>query len=183
MYVKIDRGYTILHELCLRLGERDELHLEVMEEDRTETSSQRALTLAKICRFLITAHPDLTREQVKDRGYLPIHMLAHRCNRPLVQEIVVLLLRAYPDCVSVKAGEFRPALCTVPFIQNLRPLILNTTEIDEEILMLSLTADNLLGAAVLSTPQMMFIEARGSDWPGCHAFPLRYRCGNISLMG
>ncbi|GAX10703.1 hypothetical protein FisN_14Lu226 [Fistulifera solaris] len=159
VYLKIDRGYTILHEICLRLGEREEKNFEFMGKDRTETSSQRALTLAKICRILITAHPDLTREQVKDRGYLPIHMLAHRCNRPLVQEIVVLLLRAYPDCVSVKAGESRPALCTVPFIQNLHPLILNETEIDEEILMLSLIADNLPGAAVLSAPQMMSIEA------------------------
>jgi hypothetical protein len=68
----------------------------------------------------------------------------------MVQEIAVLLLRTYPECVHVEAGAPYPALSTVPFIQQIHPLILQEMELDEERLQLSKISQNISAAAALS---------------------------------
>ncbi|GAX10704.1 hypothetical protein FisN_14Lh221 [Fistulifera solaris] len=104
--------------------------------------------MAKLCRFLISKHPQLIRQK-DDNGYLPIHMLAHRCNRPIVQQMVILLLKAYPECVQVKAGNVYSELSRVRFIQRVHPLILAELAIEEEIALLVQCSQSMVDATDL----------------------------------
>ncbi|GAX22007.1 hypothetical protein FisN_6Hu253 [Fistulifera solaris] len=106
--------------------------------------------MAKICRFLITEHADLVRKQVRGHGRLPIHKLAHRCNRTLVQQMTILLLKSFPECVQVLTDKRVPSLLSIPFIQQVHPLIVNELEIDEEASLLAQMVRNFETAAYLS---------------------------------
>ena len=107
--------------------------------------------MANICRFLISEHPGLIREKFGDYGYLPIHMLAHYSNRPIVQEIVILLLKVYPECVHVKVNDGDDELSTIEFIQQVHPLILEEPEIEQEKSMLVQISENITQATALPT--------------------------------
>ncbi|GAX10702.1 hypothetical protein FisN_14Lh220 [Fistulifera solaris] len=164
VYHRNNRGYTVLHKVCSTLAVR-QLNLEIARHlgNAVDAGVPTRCTpnVAKICRFLIAEHPSLIRQQVQGHGYLPVHMLANRCNRPLVQEIAVLLLRAYPDCVIVKAGKFRPELSSVPFIQQVYPLILDELAIDEEISMLFHVVESMAKAAAFPTSRTTSTDALG----------------------
>ncbi|GAX22587.1 hypothetical protein FisN_14Hu219 [Fistulifera solaris] len=152
---RTEHGYTLLHEVCSALAERDE-NLEFsrrfgIELDDFGFPNRCTPNVAKICRYLISEHSDLVRQQICGHGYLPIHMLANRCNRPLVQEVLILLLKAYPGCINIKAGKFRPELSTVPFIQQVYPLILDELDVDEEFAMLPQIAENITEVATRTT--------------------------------
>lgn len=135
VYHKKPYGGNLLHRVCDSLA---------MTENEFEYAPvQCTPNMAKICRFLISEHPDLVRGKMKRSRYLPIHMLVYRCNRPIVQEIAILLLKAYPKCVNVVAESLHPALCTVPFVQEVLPLILEELEIDREILQLVELSQNM----------------------------------------
>ncbi len=60
-------------------------------------------------------------------------MLARRCNRPLVQEMILLLIKVCPECLLGEAGTLLPELAAIPFIQQVHPLILDELETDDEI--------------------------------------------------
>lgn len=51
--------------------------------------------------------------------------------------MVVLLIKAHPQCIQVKAGKQYPELSAVPFIQQIHPLIVNELQIEQEISLLS----------------------------------------------
>lgn len=106
--------------------------------------------MAKVCRFLISEHPDLIRKQIHGQGHLPIHKLANRCNRPLVQQMTILLIKSFPECLQIKAIKRDPGLPTIPFIQQVHPLIMNELEIDEEGSQLTEIMHNVKQAATLS---------------------------------
>lgn len=74
------QGYTMMHDVCSLLA-------------RTKCTPN----MANICRFLISKHSGLIRQKRNRYWCLPIHILANRCNRSLVQEIAILLLKAYPS--------------------------------------------------------------------------------------
>ena len=135
-------NFTILHETCSSLS---------TNEHQNELIPFKCTpNMAKICRFLISEHPGLVCQELRGHGYLPIHMLAHCCNRPIVQEIAVLLLKEYPECVHVKAGSDHPELAMVPFVQQVHPLIVEELEIDKEILQLTQMSKNMAEAAISS---------------------------------
>jgi hypothetical protein len=158
VYHRNKRGYTMLHKVCSTLAAR---HLGNAVDAGFPTRCTP--NVAKICRFLIAEHPSLIRQQVQGHGYLPVHMLANRCNRRLVQEIAVLLLRAYPDCVSIKAGKFCPELSSVPFIQQVHPLILDELAIDEEISTLFHIAEKMAKAGAFPTSRTTPTDAPGKS--------------------
>ncbi|GAX22589.1 hypothetical protein FisN_14Hh221 [Fistulifera solaris] len=135
-------NFTLLHEVCASLAEKRDTHLVFPKPFKCSPN------MAKICRFLISKHPQLIRQK-DDDGYLPIHMLAHRCNRPIVQQIVILLLKAYPECVQVKAGNVYSELSRVRFIRRVHPLILAELAIEEEIALLVQCSQNMVDATDL----------------------------------
>lgn len=132
-------GHTVLHVVCTILAAN------------YNDSVLCACTpnMAKICRYLIAEHPSLIRQKARD-GYLPLHMLAKSCNRPLVREMVVLLLKAYPESVQVKAGGVHPELSSVPFIQKVHSLIVDEMDIHQEMSMLAKISGNMKKSADLS---------------------------------
>ncbi|GAX26967.1 hypothetical protein FisN_9Lh269 [Fistulifera solaris] len=139
-------GFTILHRLCSLMA----------QTERRGVLNKCTPNMAKICRFLITKHSSLVRQTTNYGSYLPIHKLAHRCDRPLVREMVILLLRAYPECVQVVAGDSHPALATVSFIRQMHSLVLEEVAIEEEIMTLEKNARNMNTAAVFSTDPIRF---------------------------
>ena len=109
--------------------------------------------MAKIGRFLISEHGGLARQHAEmnyrrfDAEVLPIHMIAHRCNRPTVQEVAVLLLKAYPESI-----EFTERW-TIPFFQQVNPFVREELEVDQEISMLAQISRNMTQAVVLPANQ------------------------------
>jgi hypothetical protein len=120
------------------------------DNDFEQVNIKATPNMAKICRYLISHHPRLIRKQVHGEGSLPIHHLANSCNRPLVQEMVILLLKAYPACISVQSYRWDPDLSRVPFIQQVFPHVLNETVIEKEMLQLKNMSRNMRKAAALS---------------------------------
>ncbi|GAX22011.1 hypothetical protein FisN_6Hh258 [Fistulifera solaris] len=139
-------GRTVLHDVCFAMGQK--------ENEFENVNIKSTPNMAKICRYLISQHPRLIRKQVHGEGSLPIHHLANACNRPLVQEMVILLLKAYPACIAVQAYRWDPFLPQVPFIQQVLPHILNESIIDREILRLKQMSRNMRKAAAFSQTRL-----------------------------
>ncbi len=116
VYFELTQVPTVLQFVCFLLA-----------------STKCTPNMARICRFLISEHPDTVRQLVTGFGYLPIHMLAPQCHRPLVQEMVILLLKAYPECLQQVNGT---NLSSFAFILEVKPLVLEELEIDQEISLL-----------------------------------------------
>lgn len=102
--------------------------------------------MAEICRFLISEHPVLVRQKGHVKG-LPIHMLVRYFNRPIVQEMTILLLKAYTECMHARVSKWQPDLSALPFIQQVHPLVVEELEIEREIAMLTQASQNMLQAA------------------------------------
>lgn len=154
VYQTFGQEFTTLHEVCSSLATN--------EHESEYVPFKCSPNTAKICRFLISEHPGLVRHEIRDHGYLPIHMLAHCCNRPIVQEIVLLLLKVYPECLQVKAGDDCPELSTVPFIEQVQPLIVEELELDKEILLLKQLSQNMVEATIFSRSHCAGLEGTAS---------------------
>ena len=150
VYHKPIRGRTILHSVCYAMAAK--------ANDYEYVPFKATPNMAKICRFLISEHPSLIRQKVRGGGPLPIHELANSCNRPLVQEMVILLLKAYPDCLQAKSYKWHPELPTVPFTEQVYPLIVDELEIDREIVMLSQLSQDMAKATVLSKNELTSVK-------------------------
>ncbi|GAX09371.1 hypothetical protein FisN_6Lh258 [Fistulifera solaris] len=135
-------GRTVLHDVCFAMGQK--------ENDFELVNIKATPNMAKICRYLIAHHPRLIRKQVHGEGSLPIHHLANSCNRPLVQEMVILLLKAYPACISIQSYRWDPDLSRVPFIQQVFPHVLNEMAIEKEMLRLKKMSRDMRKAAAFS---------------------------------
>ncbi|GAX10709.1 hypothetical protein FisN_14Lu249 [Fistulifera solaris] len=142
IYYKTVRGYSILHQVCEALGAK--------ENEYQFVPFKCSPNMAKIARYLISEHSDLVRQRIHRCGYLLIHLLATRLNHPLVQEMVILLLKAYPECIQVKAAKCRPELSVLPFIQELYPLLMSELEVDTEIALLAQLSDSMANAVLIS---------------------------------
>ena len=118
--------------------------------------------MADICQFLISEHADLVWQKAYGLGALPIHILAKRCNRPNVQKLVMLLLKAYPECVQIKAGDVYPELSTVPFIQQVHSLMEDEFDVEQEIVMLPQIVENMAAAAALPNSSAFITSLLGS---------------------
>lgn len=128
-------GFNTLRSACSNLS--------ITVEEEVDAPSQCTENMARICRFLVSECPQLVRVKGKDGRGLPIHQLARRCNRPLVQEIIILLLKEYPECIEVKASSYLPNLEDVPFIQQVLPLIQLELKIEDERPRLTTASANL----------------------------------------
>ncbi|GAX10705.1 hypothetical protein FisN_14Lh222 [Fistulifera solaris] len=128
-------GCNMLHQACSLLTEK--------EDTRVPKTNKCCPDTAKICRHLISKYPHLIRHK-DDDGFFPIHRLAHHCNRPLVQQIVVLLLKAHPVYVL----EY-PTLLSILFVRLVHLNILEELAIEEEIASLTHISHNLSEAAIM----------------------------------
>lgn len=139
-------GFNVLHSACGNLSATD--------DDEEDAESQCTENMARICRFLVTEFPRLVRVTGKDGRGLPIHQLARRCNRPLVQEIILLCLKVYPECIQVMASSYLPSLRNIPFIRQVLPLIQLELKIEEERAQLTTASANLSTVVAGSSDDM-----------------------------
>ena len=131
-------GINVLHSACMSLSSS------VDPDAIAPTTSQYTENNARICRFLVSDFPQLVRAKGKRGLGLPIHYLARRCNRKLVQEILLLLLKEFPESIEVKAAGFLPKLSDIPFIQEVAPLVKQECGIRQEKEWLLLAVANLM---------------------------------------
>lgn len=127
-------GMTCLHYACEALASTP--------EEGTTAPSKCTENTSRICRFLISECPEAVRTKGRRGNGLPIHYLARRCNRPLVQDLIILSLRHYPQAVNVKAVRYLPELSTVPFIQKIAPLLQQEADLKAERVWLSQARTN-----------------------------------------
>jgi hypothetical protein len=118
-------GTNVLHSACMSLSSSPDPDLVEPIDRCTENN-------ARICRFLVSEHPQLVRSKGRGGRGLPIHHLAHRCNRMLVQEVLLLLLKEFPESIEVKAAGYLPKLSNVPFIQQVAPLVKQESGLQQE---------------------------------------------------
>jgi hypothetical protein len=153
VYYEPSRGYTLLHEFCASLIKR------VVED----YDGWATMSVGNICRFLISEHSSLVRQQTRSE-FLPIHLLSGSCKWSIVQEVVILLLKAYPESVQTRpANPCVMELSQVPFIQAVHPLIVKEMEIDQEISLLDPILKNLREAASVSTHRVPLTSAGDDD--------------------
>jgi hypothetical protein len=117
-------GMTALHKACGALSSS--------VEEGVAAPSRCTENTARICSLLVSEYPQAIRIKGKGGRGIPIHYLARRCNRPLVQDLVILMLRHYPHAIDIEAAPYLPKLATVPFIQQIRPLVQQEMAIQEE---------------------------------------------------
>jgi len=112
-------GMTPLHIVCLRLGLRKEDNMSI------------------ICRYLITYCPRSIQSST-EKGNLPIHLLlmhdsSHQVH-PLFRDIIVRLLREYPESYRKSFGD-TPSDIRAPnsyaFIRHIKPLLDEEKELME----------------------------------------------------
>jgi hypothetical protein len=118
-------GMTALHKACGALSS--------IIEEGVAAPSLCTENMARICRYLVSEYPQGVRIRAQGGRGLPIHYLARRCNRPLVQDLVILMLKHYPQAIDIKAASYLPKLDTVPFIQQIGPLLQQEAGIEEEL--------------------------------------------------
>ncbi|GAX10711.1 hypothetical protein FisN_14Lh227 [Fistulifera solaris] len=136
VYDELNLGRTMMQQICFSL-----------------LSTIWTPDLVKIFRFLITEHASLACESGSYGWPLPIHALAISSNRPLMQEMAVLMLKRCPDCVKDSSGNWLEELSAVAFLQQVHPLILRELEIDEEIDVFTQISINFSKAATLTSHQ------------------------------
>jgi hypothetical protein len=146
-------GMTILHTACGVISS---------VREGVAASSLCTENMARICRFLVSENPQAVRLKAEGGFGLPVHYLARRCNRPIVQDLVILLLNHYPQAVNIMAAPYLPKLATVPFIQQVLPLVQQEIHIQEERIWLSQACTNLgiytesVGTALLGRMNEVF---------------------------
>ena len=90
----------------------------------------------ELCKHLIEQCPESVRILDNDE-WLPIHYLLEHCQHQPVREVVVCLMRAYPESFDMATvyGD-PPAPSSIPFIQGIKPLLDEEKEIKENIVYL-----------------------------------------------
>jgi hypothetical protein len=111
---KIHWHFTSLHMACLALLSYS-----------TDNTSE-------ICRYLIRKCPKLVRMANKN-DHLPIHILIRRCNRRIVQEVVMLLLQEYPESYDMPTHMHQSEPRRVHFVQKVKPFVDQQSELTSNI--------------------------------------------------
>ena len=91
---------------------------------------------SEICKYLIEQCTESVRIP-ELREVLPIHLLLHHCEHPLVKEVVVCLLREYPESydipVRTPTGDVVVVPSSIPFVQRIKPLLDEERELKENV--------------------------------------------------
>ena len=108
-------GIHVLYIVCAHLAQ-------AVDED-TAAPFQCSENMLRICRFIVDKCPELVSKKGRVGRGLPLHQLAKYCNRPLVQQAIILQLKHYPEAVEVRARSYLPDLKKEPFIQEIHPVV------------------------------------------------------------
>ena len=93
---------------------------------------------SEICKYLISKCPESARIPVGSETLPVHHLIRHRQHRQ-VKEVIVSLLREYPESygmAAVQASTPTPAPSSIPFIQRIKSLLDEERELKENIVYL-----------------------------------------------
>mmetsp|Transcript_36811 Transcript_36811/g.89376 ORF Transcript_36811/g.89376 Transcript_36811/m.89376 type:complete len:505 (+) Transcript_36811:158-1672(+) len=135
-------GWTPLHAACLAL---------------TESPSKN---MKEICKFIIQRAPQSVHMMALD-GTLPIHILKNCHSKPNMQEIMLILLRTYPESHSMttKNPASYPAPSSHQFVKKVMPLTLEERELQGTITHLRKMPANLTMALGGDNGQQVMISS------------------------
>ena len=143
-----NRGHTPLHAILLGSAVCEPDLFKWMAEQcpsnmlRTDNSGQTPLHIAcwaltrnnhssEICKYLIAKCPESVRIMT-EASPLPIHFLLQYCQHQPVKEVVVCLLRDYPESYDIPAtGDVVPS--SIPFVNRIKPILDEERELKENI--------------------------------------------------
>lgn len=132
-------GYTLLHLACISL------------------SKHKGPDSSEICKYLIDKFPASVRMFNDNRGDLPIHILQASCEYRLVREVVVSLLREYPESFNIRSrcrGWKNPP-STLPFPQIIKPYLGEEKELKEAIASLKDSTSSLTEAVTCTNDTLV----------------------------
>jgi len=150
---KDSEGDTLLHLACLRLS----VCFISSESMEMRCDSE------EICKYLIDKCPAAARVLNNDAA-LPIHDLNRGCAYRVVREVVVRLLREYPESIDARPKQgnrtdaqqlnARPP-SDVPFIKSIKPYLDEEKELKENIASLEESKSSLTEAVTCTNDQLM----------------------------
>ena len=120
----------------------------LFSEDNERDSSE-------ICKYLVQMCPSSV--QMANRyDYLPIHGFQDSCGYWAVREVVVCLLREYPESYDIpqpyRNGQ---TLSSIPFIQSIKPLLDEEIELNETATSLKESTSSLTKAVTCTNDDLM----------------------------
>ena len=93
----------------------------------------------EICKYLISKFPKSVRCTIDGEEALPIHLLVTSCQHQAVREVIVCLLRAYPESYDIQVRGVRgSAPSSFPFIQHAYSLLVEESALQDNIAQLKL---------------------------------------------
>ena len=98
----------------------------------------------EICKYLIQKCPDSAR--VTTHGRLPIHILQSRCKYTYVREVVVCLLREYPQSIDIPEPNDHTPPSSFLFIRSVKLLLDEEKDLRETAVSLTYTTSSLTEA-------------------------------------
>jgi len=110
---------------------------------------------SEICKYLIQKRPGSA--QMTNRFYnLPIHYLQDSCEYRLVREVLVCLLREYPEAYDVPVTPYDRRLpSSIPFIQSIKPYLDEEKELKETVKSLTGSISSLTEAVFCTNDELM----------------------------
>ena len=81
-----------------------------VDPDVTEPS-QCTENMARVCRFLVSEYPKAILMKAGGGRGLPLQYLARQCSRPLVQDLMMLMLKLYPQAVGIRSWSVSSQAC------------------------------------------------------------------------
>jgi len=118
MKMRTNRGNTPLHMACLYLTK-------ILADDMKE-----------VCKLLISKCPESVRCANSRGDKYPIHYLLKYCQHQPVREVIVCLLRSYPESYNISSDEGAPS--SILFIQHVNFLLDEERSLQENIAQLQL---------------------------------------------
>jgi len=150
---KDSEGDTLLHLACLRLSVCF----------RSPESTEKRRDSEEICKYLIDKCPAAIR-MFNDYDELPIHDLNRGCDYRVVREVVVRLLREYPESIDARPQQgnrtdaqqlnARPP-SDIPFIKSIKPYLDEEKELKETIASLEESKSSLTETVTCTNDELM----------------------------
>jgi len=130
-------GRTLLHFACMLL------------------SRNKSCNSSAICKYLIQKCPESVRESGRVIHYLPIHLLQDGCGYRAIREVVVCLLREYPESYDIPPNNGSLPPSSVPFIQSIKPYLDKEKELQETAASLEESTSSLTEAVACNNDQLI----------------------------
>ena len=148
-------------------------------------SKHKGRDSCEICKYLIVNCPASVRVFDDDSGILPIHIICFGCQYRIAREIVVCLLREYPESIDMRASRrFRYLTpSSIPFIQRIKPHLDEEKELKDNIESLVDSTSSLTKAVTCTTDTLVRSASTVFDsWSTSFVNTTEHKISSISMI-